>query len=423
MLLLQLALIVAAVQLCALAGRRLGLPSVIGEMVAGLLLGPSLLGRLAPALEHWLFPTNTLAGLQALGDLGLIFYLFALGAQLDVELAWRQSGQVLLVSLASMLLPFGSGIALALLFWPRLAGPQATLLTFGLLLGTALAITAFPVLARLLSECGWQQTPVGQAALLCAAVDDVLAWCLLALTLALTHADGSLPMVALTLASTLLFSLAAFLLLRPALAWLARREVAPPLLTVLSLLLLLLCSYLTGAIGVHPLFGAFVMGLCLPRRPVLLRLPLAVQEINDLLLLPLYFVYSGLRTHLDLLGTGQLWLLGLLLLAVACAGKLLGGTLAARWTGLSRTWRQSLALGTLLNARGLVELIVLNVGLDAGLLSPALFSMGVLMALATTVMACWLLPAMGVDGPRPAAFATLSQQAVREGREPPGADP
>nr|BBH92402.1 hypothetical protein KTA_06010 [Thermogemmatispora argillosa] len=416
--LLQLAVMVAAVQLCGLAGQRLGLQRVIGEIVAGLLLGPSLLGRLAPALEHWLFPSSSLPVLQALGDLGLIFYLFALGAQLDVELAWRQSGRVLLVSLASMLLPFGSGAVLALLFWPTLAGLQAQLLTFALLLGTALAITAFPVLARLLSERGLQRTPLGMAALLCAAVDDVLAWCLLALTLALTRAAGSLLTVALTVGLALLFTLGALFGLRPALAWLEQRCGASPFVTPLSLLLLLLGAYFTGAIGVHPLFGAFMMGLCLPRRPVFLSAPLAMQEINSWLLLPLYFVVSGLHTRLDLLTEGRLWLLTGLLLLVACAGKLLGGSLAARWTRLASSWREALGLGVLLNARGLVELIILNVGLEAGLLSPQLFTMGVLMALTTTIMACWLLPLTGLARRENRAAGTTL--AVGQGSAPEG---
>ncbi|MBX5450849.1 cation:proton antiporter [Thermogemmatispora sp.] len=406
-LLLQLVVMVAAVQLCGLAGQRLGLQRVIGEIVAGLLLGPSFLGRLAPALEHWLFPSSSLPMLQTLGDLGLIVYLFALGAQLDVELAWRQSGRVLLVSLVSMLLPFGGGAVLAWPFWPTLAGPQARLPTFALLLGTALAITAFPVLARLLSERGLQRTPLGMVALLCAAVDDVLAWCLLALTLALTRVSSSLLTVALTVGLTLLFTLAALFLLRPALAWLEQRREASSFLTPLTLLLLLLGAYFTGAIGVHPLFGAFVMGLCLPRKPAFLGAPLALQEINSLLLLPLYFVASGLRTRLDLLTEGRLWLLMGLWLLVACAGKLLGGSLAARWTRLASSWREALALGALLNARGLVELIILNVGLEAGLLSPQLFTMGVLMALTTTIMACWLLPLTGLTRQEETEAGTL----------------
>ncbi|WP_162179555.1 cation:proton antiporter [Thermogemmatispora carboxidivorans] len=420
-LLLQLAVIVAAVQLCGLAGQRLGLPRVLGELVAGLLLGPSLLGRLAPALEHWLFPSSSLPVLQTLGDLGLLLYLFALGTQLDVELAWRQSGRALVVSLVSTLLPFGGGVVLALLLWPDLAGSQATLPTFGLLLGTALAVTAFPVLARLLSERGLQRTSLGMAALLCAAIDDVLAWCLLALTLTLRHADGSPWTVALTVGLTVLLTLVAFFLLRPALAWLEERRVRPALLTALSLVLLLLCASFTGAIGIHPLFGAFVLGLCLPRRPAFLRMPPALQEINSLLLLPLYFVYSGLHTQLDLLSEGRLWLLAALLLAVACAGKLVGGTLSALWVGLTPSWRAALALGVLLNARGLVELIILNVGLEAGLLSPQLFTMGVLMALATTLMACWLLPLTGQsrqlqtalvkEQTAPAAWASQSRTA------------
>jgi Kef-type K+ transport system membrane component KefB len=255
-----------------------------------------------------------------------------------------------------------------------------------------MAITAFPVLARFLTEKNMLGTRIGTLALTCAAIDDVTAWCLLALVIALGHGQG-LPSVALTVGLTVLFLLCLLLVVRPLLSSAARRIRSKPLLVTLSLTLLFLSAYCTNAIGIHPVFGAFLMGIILPRTVLFVELVRDVSRVNTVLFLPLFFVYSGLRTQIGLINSPVLWLICLLVLVTACAGKVFGGTFAMRLR--RESWHDALSIGVLMNTRGLVELIVLNIGLDLGILSPALFAMLVIMALVTTMMAAPLLALLG----------------------------
>jgi Kef-type K+ transport system membrane component KefB len=259
-----------------------------------------------------------------------------------------------------------------------------------------MAITAFPVLARLLTEKKMLGTRIGTLALTCAAVDDVMAWCLLALVIAVVHARGVTSGL-MTIGLTLLFIGVMLGIVRPLFAYASRRLPWPNLLIALTLVLLLLSAYTTDVIGIHPVFGAFIMGVILPRRASFIEQVRSLDQVNNVVFLPLFFVFSGLRTQIGLISAPALWLICLLVLAVACLGKVLGGTLSVRWMGES--WRESLTLGVLMNTRGLVELIVLNIGLDLGVLSPVLFAMLVIMAVVTTMMASPLLPLLGY-GPK-----------------------
>ena len=390
--LLQLVVILVVVQIFGYLCGRIGQLWVIGEILAGLALGPSLLGAFWPGLKIQLFPAAALPTLQTLGDIGLVLYMFSLGARLDTHLMLRQSRTAIVTSISTILLPLLLGALLGFFLYPGLAGQHANLVSFMLLVGTAMAVTAFPVLARLLAEKDMLGTRVGMLALTCAAIDDVIAWCLLATVVALIHARG-LTSLLLTIGLTILFIGFMLGILRPLLAYVDRSIQSKQVLVALSIILLLLSAYATNAIGIHPVFGAFLMGIILPRRTVFIEQVRSLDQVNNLLFLPLFFVYSGLRTQIGLISAPALWLICLLVLAVACAGKILSGSLSVRWMGES--WRESLSLGVLMNTRGLVDLIVLNIGLDLGVLSPTLFAMLVIMAIVTTMMASPLLPLLG----------------------------
>jgi Kef-type K+ transport system membrane component KefB len=390
--LLQLIVILLIVQLFGTLCRLIGQQWVIGEILAGLALGPSLLGALWPTLQAAIFPANVLPTLQALGDVGLILYMFSLGARLDTDLMLGQSRKALIASLAGILFPLLLGGALAFFLYPTQAGHKATLVSFVLLMGTSMAVTAFPVLARFLAEKQMIGTHIGILALTCAAVDDVVAWCLLALVVAIIHSSGFVS-VLLTLGIVILLAVGMFTVVRPFLFWVERHVRSSQLLIVLTMVLLLGSAFITNVIGIHPIFGAFVMGVILPRRTAYIDCIRNIDKINSLLFLPLFFVYSGLRTQIGLISAPALWLICLAVLLIACIGKIAGGTLSVRWMGDS--WKNSLTLGVLMNTRGLVELIVLNIGLDLGILSPTLFVMLVIMAIITTMMASPLLPLLG----------------------------
>src|SRR2546423_6975962 len=390
--LLQLIVILIVVQLFGHLSGRIGQQWVIGEILAGIALGPSLLGALLPGIKAMVFPATVLPTLQTFGDVGLIFYMFSLGSRLDTQMMLRQSRNAIVASLSGIVLPLILGAALAFALYPAFAGPKATQVSFMLLVGTAMAITAFPVLARLLTEKKMLGTKIGTLALTCAAVDDVMAWCLLALVIAVVHARGVTSGL-LTVGLTVLFIGVMLGIVRPVLAYTSRRLPSRHLLVALTLILLLLSASTTNAIGIHPVFGAFLMGLILRRRATFIEQVRSLDRVNNMIFLPLFFVYSGLRTQIGLIGAPALWLICLLVLVVACLGKILGGTLSVRWMGES--WRESLTLGILMNTRGLVELIVLNIGLDLGVLSPTLFAMLVIMAIVTTMMASPLLPLLG----------------------------
>lgn len=390
-LLVAMLVVLATTLVCGWLARRLGQASVIGEMTGGILLGPTLLGRLAPTTWHALFTPATLGAFDVLSTLGLVLYLFLIGSSLNVSDMHRQRNVAAVASLSSLLLPFALGVLVAKPTMARFP-TSAGVLPFTLFLGIALSITAFPVLARILEERGLTTTPLGVTALLCAAADDVIAWILLALAMSLLpHAAGSQSML-VSLLELAAYLLVMFVVTRCA-RWIAaryRERALAPTGVAASVLVALLSAAVTDALGLHPLFGAFVAGLAFPRVPQWQKtLQQSLQVPVASLLLPFFFALTGLRTRLDLLqGNGVLaWTLLLLILAVV--GKVGGGVIAAKPMG--ETWRNAFALGALLNTRGLVELIVLNIAYTQGVFGPALFASLVVVALATTMMTSPLL--------------------------------
>jgi Kef-type K+ transport system membrane component KefB len=360
---------------------------VIGEMFAGVLLGPSLLGRLFPSAESFLFPPASLPTLHLISQLGVVLFMFVVGMEMDVATLQRRARATLLISNAGIVVPFGLGVWLSLYLHERYAPAGVPYLTFALFIGTAMSITAFPVLARILAERRLKGTELGNLAIGCAAIDDVTAWCLLALVLAISRGQGLIePVVAVVLAG--IVALIAFAIVRPRATQIfgqADSDGAPPRTLLTALLFLLAAALSTEAIGVHAVFGAFLAGVAVGGAGDL-REPLrrAIEPLTSTLLLPLFFAYSGLRTEVGSL-SGEAWIACALVLLAAVAGKFGAVSAAARIQGTP--WRESLALGALMNTRGLMELVVLNIGYDLGMLSPQMYTMMVIMALTTTCMA------------------------------------
>ncbi|HZR84013.1 MAG TPA: cation:proton antiporter [Candidatus Binatia bacterium] len=392
-LLLALLVVILAARAVGWAFRRIGQPPVVGEVVAGILLGPSLLGRVAPEAWRFVLPAAVAPDLQVVAQVGVILYMFVVGVELDPAHLRRSPHAALAISHASILLPFVLGSALALVLYPLLATRDVPFTAFALFLGVSMSVTAFPVLARILTDRGMQTTPLGVLALTCAAVDDVTAWCLLAFLVSVVKGGGASPVATVLL--TAAFIAAMVVAVRPVLVRVARRVEASPARTssdavALVLMLLLASALATEAIGIHALFGAFLLGVVIPHESRLARdLADRIEDVVVVLLLPAFFAFSGMRTRIELVSGAQDWLVCGLIVLVACAGKFGGSALAARLAGLS--WRSSSALGVLMNTRGLVELIVLNVGLDLGVISPTLFAMLIVMALVTTLATSPLL--------------------------------
>jgi Kef-type K+ transport system membrane component KefB len=371
-------------------------PPVIGEVIAGIILGPSLLGRLAPGVSSYVFPATVLPFLGVLAQIGVILFLFLVGLELDTDLLRRRSPAAATISVASMVTAFGLGVVLALWLYPRLATSDVPFTRFALFLGVAMSVTAFPVLVRILTDRGLQGSEMGSLAISCAGVDDVVAWCLLAFVSGLggTRPGG----VWSTLALTAGYVAGVLVLVRPALGWLVRRQerlgASTQALLGVLVLVMLISALTTEWIGVHALFGAFLVGAVVPHDSRLVReLGRKLQDLVVVLFLPAFFAFTGLRTQLDLVRGPEAWGLCLAITVVACLGKLGGTTAAALWSGFP--WRYAVALGALMNTRGLMELIVLNVGLDQGVLSPTLFSMMVVMAVVTTLAGAPILDLVG----------------------------
>lgn len=381
--LLQIIAILLISQLFSYICHLLGQQWVIGEILAGLALGPSLLGWLFPGLELYLFPTNSLPTLQTLGDIGLILYMFSLGMRLDINIMLQQYRRACIVSLSGILLPFILGSILGFFLYPELAGSKATFVSFTLFMGTAMAITAFPVLARMLTERNMVGTRIGSLVLTSASVDDIAAWCLLAFIVATVHVRGLLSGM-LLVGEVVLFLTTMLFVVRPLFRYVMKYLSSQQVQIALGTAILLLSAFTTNAIGIHPIFGAFVAGVIMPRQVALAEQFHNIDKINCCIFLPIYFVFSGLQTHLGLIHDQALWLICLLIFLIACTGKLVGGTLSTRLMGDS--WREAISVGILMNTRGLVELIVINIGLQLGVLSPTLFVMLVIMAVLTTMI-------------------------------------
>jgi K+:H+ antiporter len=387
-LLLQLIVIIIAARLFGKLFLKIGQPPVMGEIVAGIVLGPSVLGLLSPSTMAFLFPTPSLDTLKLLSQVGVALFMFLVGMELDVQHLRKKALEAIMVSHASIIVPFFLGAALALMLYGPLAPGGTSFTAFALFMGIAMSITAFPVLARILEDRGMSQTYLGSIAITCAAVDDVTAWCILALVIAIAQAEGVLAAL-LTIGFAFTFICIMLLLIKPQLARLIKaktinQEYGRGL--VAGILAFVLASALmTEMIGIHALFGAFLAGVVMPSTTGLrLLLKEKLETFSSVVLLPLFFAFTGLRMQITLLNDWQSWLMCAAIVVIAIAGKLGASMLMARWTGMS--WRDSFSLGVLMNTRGLIELIVLNIGYDLGILSARAFAMMVLMALITTFM-------------------------------------
>jgi Kef-type K+ transport system membrane component KefB len=393
-LLIALPVILLACQLCAALFRKMSQPQVIGEIFAGVLLGPSLLGLVWPAAYQWLFPPYLASVLNILAQAGLVLFMFLVGHELDVGLLRGRGAAVVTVSQVSIALPFAGGIILAIAMYPSLSGPGVAFSTFALFLAVSMSITAFPVLARLLTERGLDRTPLGSMSLTCAAMNDIAAWCLLAVVVA-TATSSSLVGVAITLVLLIAFVALVLLVVRPLLVRLVNADLPQGVLMTVLVCAVLLSALATEKIGVHAIFGAFLLGVVTPRDSgKVVQATAPISGFTVTVLLPLFFVYTGLRTKFGLLlADPRLWGWCLLITVVAVLAKWAGSTIAARFAGID--WQESLSLGALMNCRGLTELVVLNIGLDLGVISPTVFAMLVVMTLVSTVMTA---PALSLIG-------------------------
>jgi Kef-type K+ transport system membrane component KefB len=384
--LLALAIVIVMAKGMGILAARIGQPAVIGEILAGISLGPSVLGRLSPALLERAMPQTAAPYLGLLANVGVILYMFLVGLELDVERLKKRTHAMVAISHASIVTPFLLGSVLALFIYPRLSSSDVPFSSFALFCAVSMSVTAFPVLARILTDRGVHTSNLGTIALTCAAVDDITAWCLLAVVVAVVKSQlTDLLRSALLL---LLYLAAMLIVVRPLLRRLTAAQERRgalgkgPMATIL--VGLLLSAVATEYVGIHGVFGAFLMGALIPAKSVVARdIKAKIEDIVVILFLPAFFAYTGLRTRLDLLVQPWHWLVCAVIILVASMGKFGGSSIAARISGLG--WRDAAAVGILMNTRGLMELIVLNIGLDLKIISPTLFVMLVIMAVVTTM--------------------------------------
>lgn len=387
-LLAQIVTIIIAARIMGWVCIKIKQPVVIGEMLAGIILGPSLLGLYFPEFSHTLFPIESLSNLQFLSQIGLILFMFIIGMELDLNVLRNKAHDAVVISHASIVIPFTLGITLAYFLYLFHPPTNVEFLSYSLFIGISMSITAFPVLARIIQERGLQKSKLGAMAITCAAADDITAWCILAVVIAIVKA-GDFASALYTIAMAVAYVLIMIKIVRPFLMRVGEvkgsKEALSKPVVAIFFIVLLFSAYATEVIGIHALFGAFMAGAIMPEgsrfRTAFIE---KIEDVSTLLLLPLFFVYTGLRTQIGLLNDPQLWMITVVIILVAVIGKFAGSTLAARFVGQS--WKDSLSIGALMNTRGLMELIVLNIGYDLGVLSAELFSMMVVMALITTFM-------------------------------------
>lgn len=387
-LLLQLIIIMLSARFFGKLATLLGQPSVIGEILAGILLGPSLLGLIFPEGFQLLFPKESLSTLQILSQLGLLLFMFVIGMELDLKILKNQAESAVIISHSSIMFPFLLGAGLAYFIYVPLAPEGVDFIAFCLFMGIGMSITAFPVLARIILEKGLTKTTLGSLALTAAAADDVTAWCILAIVVTIVNAgsfSSGILMIVMSLTYMLVMWKGILPLMKRAGNLYTTKESMTKTITAFFFLFIFFSAWITEAIGIHALFGAFLAGVVMPDKKELRdNLVEKIEDFSLTVLLPLFFAFTGLRTKFGLLSSSGLWPVFFLILFVAVLGKLGGSSIASRMSG--KNWKDSLSIGILMNTRGLMELIVLNIGYDLGVLSEEIFSMMVLMALATTIM-------------------------------------
>src|SRR5215471_12098410 len=393
-LVLQIAVVLAACRALGSLFLKVGQPRVVGEMFAGIMLGPSLLGAFAPQWSAFLFPPSSLGFLNALSQVGVVVFMFLVGLGINPRELKKQGHAAVLTSHVSITAPFVLASFLALYLYPRLSDDSVSFTNFALFMGAAMSITAFPVLARILTERNMLSTRLGTVAIACAAVDDVTGWCILAYIVVLIRAESHAGSIWFTLGGIVLFALVMIYGVRFLLGYFEKiyrdRGGLTENMMAVMLLLVLASALFTEYLGIHLLFGAFLMGAIMPKDPKFVRYVLdRFEVITVTMLLPLFFAFTGLRTNIGLVKGVEGWMYCLLIIAVATLGKLGGSAVASRLSGMPT--REALGLGILMNTRGLMELVILNIGLDIRIISPELFSMMVLMALVTTFLTTPLL--------------------------------
>ncbi len=387
-LLLQILTIIFTARTFGFIFNKIGQPTVIGEIIAGIFLGPSLLGMWWPEYSLFLFPKASLGNLQLLSQIGLVLFMFVIGMELDLKLLKNKAQEAVVISHASIIIPYALGMGLAYFIYEEFAPQGIEFTSFALFMGIAMSITAFPVLARIIQERNLTKTKLGALAITCAAADDITAWCILAAVIAIVKA-GSFVSSLFTIAFSIGYLIIMLKLVQPFLKRIGEvysNKESLSLNVVASIFgILIISAFTTEIIGIHALFGAFLAGAIMP--PIVNFRRLIIEKLESValaLLLPLFFVFTGLRTQIGLLNDSHLWIVCGMIVLVAIAGKFGGSMLAARFVG--QTWKESLSIGALMNTRGLMELIVLNIGYDLGVLSPEIFAMLVIMAVVTTFM-------------------------------------
>jgi Kef-type K+ transport system membrane component KefB len=392
-LIMQMVIIITAAKLLGSLFVRLNQPAVIGEMMAGIFLGPSLLGAISPATLDFLFPASSLGALGLLSQIGVVLFMFVVGMDLNLDYLREKAHAAVMVSHTSIMIPFFFGVTLCLVIYRPLGSPNVRFVPFALFMGVAMSITAFPVLARIIEDRRLMRTRLGNVTMACAAVDDITAWCLLALIVAAVRSDGLWSSI-LKVLMALLFVAFALFVIKPALNHIIRRsvdskEVGKGLLAAV-LIFVFISAWVTEIMGIHALFGAFLAGIAMPSA---YRSRSILSERFDTFvaspLLPLFFAFTGLRTRVQILADWEDGLFCLVIICVAIVGKGGGSMLGAKWSGMS--WENAFSLGALMNTRGLVELVALNVGYDLGIINARVFAMMVIMAIVTTCMAGPLL--------------------------------
>ncbi len=393
MLLLQIIAILIATRIISAIFVRLGQPTVIAEIIAGIVLGPSVLGMFYPEFFHFLFAAETIGNLHILSLVGLVLFMFVIGMELSFDSLKGKVEIAVVIALASIIIPFFMGILFAYYSYAEFALGNTPFVAFALFIGISMSITAFPVLARIVHEKGLSKTMMGQISIASAAFNDVAAWCILAIVISISKSGNfiaSLPTIAMAMVYILLMLLVIKPFLKRIGSYYQNLEVLNRSVVAFIFLLLVVSSLATQLIGIHALFGAFMVGVIMPEIPGFRRI--LVEKVEDLaltLLFPLFFVYTGLRTDLSLLNSSYVWSYAGYLILFAFIGKFVGTTLTARF--VKQNWRDSLSIGALMNTHGLMEVVVLNIGYDMGIISPTLFAMMVIMALASTFLTSPLL--------------------------------
>lgn len=387
-LLLQIITIIIVSRFFGFIFKKIGQPTVIGEIIAGIFLGPSFIGLFFPEFSLFLFPKSSLPNLQFFSQIGLILFMFIVGMELDLKTIQKKAHEAVIISHASIIFPFALGMGLAYIIYQNFAPENVNFLSFALFIGISMSITAFPVLARIVQERQLTKTKLGAVVITCAAADDITAWCILAAVIAIVKA-GSMVSSFYIILMAITYVVLMLKVVQPFLKRLgdiySHQDTLSKPVVAIFFVTLLISSFLTEIIGIHALFGAFMAGVIMPQnlhfRNVFIE---KVEDVSLVLLLPLFFVFTGLRTQIGLLNDVYLWEICSMIVAVAVIGKFFGSAIAAKFVGQS--WKESLMIGALMNTRGLMELIVLNIGFDLGILSPSVFAMLVIMALITTFM-------------------------------------